>query len=155
MRRISSRWTAWHKWGPLLPLLCLPVACAATYGVGFPVMWAVAVFGTYAAISAAFLPLNWGLADEVEQAGDVLRVRRGSVEARVALAEVQEVRPAGWLQRGQLMLELREPSALGRHIVFLPQANPWLDSGKNAILADLQQRVGEVSDARLSRSSRS
>lgn len=151
MLRISSRWTAWHKWRPLLPLLCLPVACAATYGLGFPVMWAVTVFGTYAAVSAAFLPLNWGLADEVEQAGDVLRVRRGSVEARVVLADVQAVRPASWLQRGQLMLELREPGVLGRHIVFLPQANPWLDSGKNAILADLERRVSAASAARPSK----
>jgi hypothetical protein len=148
MRRISSRWTAWHKWRPLLPLLFLPVACAATYSAGFPVIWAVTVFGTYAAVSAAFLPLNWGLADEVEQAGDVLRVRRGTVEARVALADVHEVRPAGWLQRGQLLLELRKPGVLGRHIVFVPQAGHWFDMGRNAVLADLQKRVGATSRAR-------
>lgn len=148
MLRISSPWTAWRKWRPLLPLAFLPIACAATCAAGFPVMWAATVFGTYAAVSAAFLPLNWGLADEVEWAGDLLRVRRGKVETRVALADVQALRPAGWLQRGQLMLELRKPGVLGRHIVFLPLGNSWPGYRKHPAVADLERRVGQMRDAR-------
>ena len=90
--------------------------------------------------------LIWDLADEVEDHGDWLRVRRGSVEERVNLADVMNVSMNQFSNPRRLSLRLRKPGAFGDEVVFIPQTqglrlNPF---ARNPIAESLIQRVDRL-----------
>ena len=93
-----------------------------------------------------FRKLIWDLADEVEDHGDWLRVRRGSVEERVNLVDVMNVSMNQFSNPRRLSLRLRKPGAFGDEIVFIPQTqglrlNPF---ARNPIAERLIQRVDRL-----------
>ena len=93
-----------------------------------------------------FRKLIWDLADEVEDFGDYLRVRRGSVEERVNLVDVMNVSMNQFSNPRRLSLRLRKPGAFGDEIVFIPQTqglrlNPF---ARNPIAERLIQRVDRL-----------
>lgn len=96
-----------------------------------------------AVFAVVYRLLIWGLADEVRDAGDTLLVRRGSTEARVALADVMNVSLSQFTNPRRLTLRLRTPGVFGDEIVFIPKApvfqfNPF---ARNAIAESLIRRV--------------
>ena len=102
---------------------------------------AMAVFGF-----VLLRKLIWDLADEVEDHGDWLRVRRGSVEERVNLVDVMNVSMNQFSNPRRLSLRLRKPGAFGDEIVFIPQTqglrlNPF---ARNPIAESLIQRVDRL-----------
>lgn len=153
MRKISSRQTYWLKrifpvlWfgilgtaflgelggivhgsfaPPMFPFLLIPVLMA---GFGYVLMRA----------------LLFDLADEVEDHGDSLTVRKGDTTARIALADVINVNAAPFVNPPRIELMLRKDTPLGRKIVFSPQRpftfNPF---ARIPIADDLIRRVEEA-----------
>lgn len=93
-----------------------------------------------------FRKLIWDLADEVEDFGDYLRVRRGSIEERVKLADVMNVSMSQFTNPKRITLRLRKPGAFGDEVAFIPQApvfrlNPFT---RNAIAERLIRRVDQL-----------
>jgi hypothetical protein len=87
-------------------------------------------------------------ADEVVDAGDCLLVRRGSVQDRVELSNVLEVRGEGLRDRSQITLFLAQPGKFGRKIFFIALRNRsfWFQSSDdlsthNDIAEDLARRL--------------
>jgi hypothetical protein len=82
------------------------------------------------------------LADEVQDCGDSLTVRRGRVQESIPLSNVAsaEVASSGGFHR--IIVRLRTRSPLGGRIEFLPQASLWSNLGaiKNVAL-DLTERA--------------
>lgn len=100
-----------------------------------------------------FRRLIWDLADEVEDFGDYLRVRRGSIEERVKLSDVMNVSMSQFTNPKRITLRLRKPGAFGDEIVFIPQApmfrlNPFT---RNAIAERLIRRVDQLRNEGASR----
>ena len=147
MKRISSDYTAWMKWGtPALMTGGLAIIAwleAHSPRGGSPVFWAfLAVLGI--ASLAVYAWYYFPLADSVDDAGDVLVVRRRGVEERVALDNVMlvELHPGGRGKPPRVALQLRTPGRLGGDIVFVPQFG-MMDaySGKNRQVEELQDRA--------------
>ena len=93
-----------------------------------------------------FRKLIWDLADEVEDFGDYLRVRRGGIDERVNLADVMNVNMSQFTNPPRLTLRLRKPGAFGDEIVFIPQTpgvrlNPF---ARNPIAERLIQRIDRL-----------
>ncbi|MDB6084174.1 MAG: hypothetical protein JWN43_2055 [Gammaproteobacteria bacterium] len=65
------------------------------------------------------------LADEVQDCGDYLKVRRGRVEESISFSTVSaaDVTTSAGIHR--ITVRLREPTRLGGQIEFLPQASLW------------------------------
>jgi hypothetical protein len=82
------------------------------------------------------------LADEVQDCGDSLTVRRGRLQESIPLSNVvsAEVASSGGFHR--IIVRLRTRSPLGARIEFLPQASLWSNLGaiKNVAL-DLTERA--------------
>lgn len=91
----------------------------------------------------------WTLADEVHDGGDHLRVRRGSVEERIPLAEILNVSVTTHQHPQRIALRLARAGRLGDEIHFLPDSrfrwNPW---ARNEIAEDLIVRVDRARAAR-------
>lgn len=147
-RRLSSGWTWWHKRKALLwaALLLVGVVWLSLY---FAIPWPLALgVGVPCALVSGCVQffLVRDLADEVEIAGQSLRVRRRHTEIRVALADVERVGMGGWGRHGQIHLELREPGTFGRTISFLPAFGSWrwtLTPG-NSTVDDLRARIARA-----------
>ena len=91
----------------------------------------------------AFRSMIWNLADEVRDGGDFLRVRRGSLEERVPLADVVNVGVSQFTNPQRISLRLRTRGKFGDEIAFLPrqpvlQFNPM---ARNEIAESLIKRV--------------
>ena len=100
-----------------------------------------------------FRKLIWDLADEVEDFGDYLRVRRGGIDERVNLADVMNVSMSQFTNPPRLTLRLRKPGAFGDEIVFIPQTqgvrfNPF---ARNPVAERLIQRVDRLRNEGASR----
>jgi hypothetical protein len=108
-----------------------------------PLPGAIAV----AILCAALIYFFWKtqihrLADEVQDCGDSLTVRRGRVQEIIPLSNVAaaEVASSGGFHR--IVVRLRAHSRFGARIEFLPQASLWSNPGavKNVAL-DLSERA--------------
>ena len=102
---------------------------------------------------ALFRKLIWDLADEVEDFGEYLRVRRGGVDERVNLADVMNVNMSQFTNPPRLTLRLRKPGPFGDEIVFIPQSqgvrlNPF---ARNPIAERLIQRIDRLRNGGTSR----
>lgn len=92
-----------------------------------------------------FKKFVWDLADEVEDHGDYLVVRKGSVEQRVALSAVMNVSMSFSSRPPRLTLRLRQPGAFGDEIVFIPKSQfQWNPFARNQIAESLMQRVDRL-----------
>ena len=90
-----------------------------------------------------FKKMFWVLADEVQDGGDYLVVRRGGEEATVYLKDIMNVSATTNMNPPQVTLRLVHPCRLGDELVFSPATgffslNPFR---KNEIVEDLIVRV--------------
>ena len=100
-----------------------------------------------AILCAALLYFFWKtqthrLADEVQDCGDSLKVRRGRLQETIPLSNVAtaEVASSGGFHR--ITVHLRTPAQLGARIEFLPQASLWSNLGAiKGVAADLSERA--------------
>ncbi len=99
---------------------------------------AMLVFGYF-----LFGKLIWDLADEVQDAGTFLLVRKGPVELRVQLNNVLNVSMSQLTNPKRLTLRLRSPCELGDEIAFIPKAPVWQWNpfARNPIAEDLMRRA--------------
>lgn len=90
-----------------------------------------------------FRKLVWDLADEVQDCGSYLLVRRGGIERRVPLADVMNVSASAFTSPRRVVLRLAARNELGDEVAFIPKMplfalNPF---ARNAIAEDLIRRV--------------
>ena len=93
-----------------------------------------------------FRKLLWDLADEVQDGGSFLLVRKGPVERRIPLANITNVSMSQLTNPKRLTLRLRTPCEFGDEVVFIPKAplfslNPF---ARNAVAEDLLRRVDQA-----------
>ncbi|MBS0431613.1 MAG: hypothetical protein JSS21_04315 [Proteobacteria bacterium] len=107
-----------------LPFLLLPVA--------------MLVFGYF-----LFRNLAWDLADQVQDGGTYLLVRRGSIEQRVQLSDILNVSMSQFTNPKRLTLRLRTPCQFGDEIAFIPKLPAWQINpfARNPVAEDLMRRV--------------
>ncbi len=108
-------------------------------GVGILTMFLV-----YVVLKARF----HRLADQVIDCDDRLKVRRGRTEVVILLSNIvkAEVATGGGILR--IALSLREPSALGGRIEFLPQASLWSNpAGVRRVAMSLTDRANQTHGA--------
>jgi hypothetical protein len=84
--------------------------------------------------------LVFDLVDEVWDAGADLLVKNGGHEVRVPLAELVNVSYCPLLSPQRVTLTLRQPTALGREIAFVPPRR-FIPFARSPIVDDLIQRV--------------
>ncbi|HET7451782.1 MAG TPA: hypothetical protein VFL12_03525 [Thermoanaerobaculia bacterium] len=150
MVRISTRQTAFLKRGfPVFWVVILAVIAVSVYADprAVPRDKAIVYYGVIPPIAL----LGWflwrkllaDLADEVWDAGGELIVRNRGVEAHVVLSNIVNV-DCEWVTNPQrITLTLREPSVLGREIVFAPLVQ-WVLMRRSPIADDLVRRVDEA-----------
>lgn len=81
------------------------------------------------------------LADEVWDEGDVLRVRFGAEEERIALADVINVGYTQFVNPPRVTLTLSQPGRFGREVSFSPQRRFLSPFRRNPLIAELIERV--------------
>lgn len=87
------------------------------------------------------------LADEVEDHGDWLLVRRGDVEEKVLLTDIMLVKDSGRGDSPRIVLRLLKPGGFGRQIAFMPRRdvgwsfNPF---AKTEVGEELTERVRQA-----------
>ena len=147
MRRISSRWTFFYKWV-------------------FPAFWfgIVAIFlavGLYSALGGGRTPpgpflivplfmlvagfffmrkLIFDLVDEVWDEGNVLLVRNGGREERIALADVMNVNYSPFVNPPRVTLSLRGTISAPRDVTFCAPVR-FIPFSKSPVIDDLIRRV--------------
>jgi hypothetical protein len=93
-----------------------------------------------------FRKLLWSLADEVQDGGSYLLVRKGAIEKRISLADVLNVSMSQFTNPKRVTLRLRSPCEWGDEIAFIPKMpvftfNPF---ARNAVAEDLMRRVDQA-----------
>lgn len=90
-----------------------------------------------------FGKLVWNLADEVQDAGSYLLVRKGSLEQRVQLGNILNVSVSQFTNPRRLTLRLRRPCEFGDEIAFIPKAPVWQWNpfARNPVAEDLMRRA--------------
>jgi len=82
------------------------------------------------------------LADEVLDAGDHLRVRKGAIEIDVPLAEIEGVRESLFQkQPPRIELLLKAPGPFGRVIAFIPSRYSLMPLTRSELTYELRERV--------------
>jgi len=130
MRRISSRFTWWHK-------KAFPVFGFGFLGV-FTLIWVFAVIQQRApaltllfllAIAAfSFFQMRWlvsPLIDEVFIDNDEIIVKNRGQEDRFPIANILSVKDSTFVHPERIVLTLKEPCLFGGGIVFLPSWRLW------------------------------
>ncbi len=146
MRVISSALTTFHKrvvpvlWaGVLAVLLATSIAsrepaAIVMAGVGLAVIGGLAL--------VILKRLVWDLADEVQDYGDYLVVRRGDEEERIPLANIVKVDGTRFVNPPRVTLCVAPATRFGEEIAFMPvmkfKFNPV---AKDAIVTELSGRV--------------
>ena len=93
-----------------------------------------------------FRKLLWSLADEVQDGGSYLLVRKGAIEKRIPLADVLNVSMSQFTNPTRVTLRLRSRCEWGDEIAFIPKMpmfslNPF---ARNAVAEDLMRRVDQA-----------
>ena len=147
MKRISSRWTFFHKRGvPVIwfGILTFIVIFAAWTGKSGEVTIAIVMFilmGLFGYFMMKLLVFD--LVDEAWDAGDYLVFKNNGIEESVRLENVMNVSSSTLLNPPRITLTLRTPSRFGKEITFSPPAsmNPFKAFKKSPIVDELIQRV--------------
>lgn len=150
METISSAQTAFSKrvfpvlWTGMLVFLVF-IAIASRGWRQQPMMLAAPAFMAVVGIFM-FRKLVWNLADEVQDGGSYLLVRKGSVEERVQLANIMNVSFSMFSNPRRMTLRLRTPGKLGDEISFIPKVpffgfNPF---ARNPVFENLIARVDQA-----------
>jgi hypothetical protein len=147
MKKISSDWTWFTKWG--MPIIFLgPLTLIFASG-----LWnAIAEPGS-ASLGLIVVPLImagmfylmmrkfiFDLVDEIWDDGDALVARNKGVEARIELRKIVNITDLTTANWPRVTLLLREPCELGSSVSFHPVGSRSFFRG-NAVALDLIQRV--------------
>ena len=153
MNTISSKQTYFSKrvfpilWlGGVAIFLVIGLATATSHKVPVDPMLLVVPVVMLAFGFVLFRKLLWDLADEVQDGGSFLLVRKGPVEQRIPLANISNVSMSQLTNPKRLTLRLRTPCEFGDEVVFIPKApllslNPF---ARNAVAEDLMRRVDQA-----------
>lgn len=151
MKKISSGATRFYKW--LLPLfwfgflvffVTVPYWQFPDRGPERgPDLFFLVVPGFMAAIGFYFMKtLIWTLADEVQDGGDYLLVRKGSDQERIALSNVMNVNASTYMNPPRISLRLVKAGRFGAEISFLPVTGLRINRfAKNPVAEDLIVRA--------------
>lgn len=107
-------------------------------------MWMVVAMPVLMTAFGFFLmkKVIWDLADEVEDHGDSLRVRKGGEEERIPLGNIMNVNASTNMSPQRITLRLVRPGRFGAEVAFIPAMqfsfNPF---AKNPVAEDLIVRV--------------
>lgn len=98
-----------------------------------------------------FRKLFWGLADQVQDGGTYLLVRRGHIEQRVLLSNILNVSMSQFTNPRRLTLRLRTPCEFGDEIAFIPKSSGWQLNpfARNPVAEDLLRRVDNARNGRV------
>lgn len=93
-----------------------------------------------------FRKLLWTLADQVQDGGSYLLVRRGSIEKRIPLGDIFNVSMSQFSNPKRVTLRLRTPCEWGDEIAFIPKMpslglNPF---ARSSVAEDLMWRVDQA-----------
>jgi hypothetical protein len=92
---------------------------------------------------AIFRVFVWNLADEVDDFGGYLVVRRGAQEARIALEDIVDITCPVLVNPQRITLRLAAPCALGDTLHFLPKLHFSLNPvARSPVFLNLKERVG-------------
>ncbi len=148
-RRISSRNTFFYKrafpfiWFGLIALLV--AVMILTSHTGRPAPPLIVYLAPVLLLAVGYFVVRRlvsDLADEVYDEGDALRVRFGSDEERIPLANIINVSYAGLTNPQRITLTLRTPGRFGRQVTFSPPRR--LFGGlftDNPLVSELIERV--------------
>jgi len=125
MELLSSKLTFFMKW--VVPVVWT-VGIAVFVGIALathawgkdPAMLMTPVIMLLAG-TIMYKVLIWNLADEVRDGGNVLIVRKRSIEERVPLSEIINIGITQFTNPQRLTLRLRTPGKFGDEIVFMPK----------------------------------
>ena len=146
MERISSGFTFFSKW--LFPLAwcgflgffvyeAVRNGAAQSDPMFLIVPMVMAVFGVF--VMRKFV---WDLADSVDDCGSYLLVRRGSIEAKIELANVMNVSASTFQNPPRITLRLVKPIELGKEVSFCPRSPFFLNPfARNTVAEDLIERI--------------
>ncbi|UOF16665.1 hypothetical protein IEQ11_08515 [Lysobacter capsici] len=143
MIRISARMMVVYKWiAPAMSLLILAAASLQWSKSDGAWPWYFWVFFALAIIAAAAHGVKMGrLADEVVDHGDYLRVRRGSIEESIPIADIEKISSSHAFRPARVTLLLRRPGRLGDRVSFIAREN-WLGFYvESTAVVELRQRI--------------
>jgi hypothetical protein len=156
LTQISSRWTWWtKKFTPLFVFVGIPSLLLLPKDEDFG---GIKGYLMLALLFVVALVCWWffvaDLADEVEDHGDWLLVRRGDVEEKVLLANIMQVKDSGRGDSPRIVLRLVNPGRFGRQIAFMPQQdsgwtfNPFAKTEIGAaLIARVEQARAQLRNA--------
>jgi hypothetical protein len=147
MKKISSGWITFYK--RMFPLLWF--GGLASFAVSGVTRGAVAE-GEWMVVAMPFLmaafgfvlmkKVIWDLADEVEDYGASLLVRKSGEEERISLSNIMNVNASTNMSPQRITLRLARPGRFGTEVAFMPPMwfsfNPF---AKNPVAEDLIVRV--------------
>lgn len=147
-RRISSRNTFFVKrvfpilWVGILGLFVVTAFATARRGQAPPLAIFIVPLAMFALGYFVMRRLVFDLADEVYDEGDVLRMRFGTEEERIPLANIINVSYSGMTNPPRITLTLRTPCRFGREVTFSPP-RPFFGPlfGNNPLVKELIERV--------------
>jgi len=152
---ISSSLTRVHK--QLVPVIWLVVLALVLSGAiasreAAAIVTTVGCAGVMSAIGFVLMKkLVWDMADEVEDHGDYLVVRKGDEEERIALTNIRKVRETKLVNPPRVTLSLVSPGRFGTDIVFTPAMKFRLNPlAKHPLVNDLNARADLARARRLS-----
>lgn len=143
MKRISVRSIVFYKWiAPAMTLLLLAAAAVQWSKSGGVWPWYVwALFMAATTVAAAHSMIMGKLADEVVDHGDHLRIRRGSIEENIPIADIETISTNHAFRPARVTLRLRRSGPLGDLVSFIPRQN-WLGMYvESAVVVELRQRI--------------
>lgn len=125
MKRISARSMTFYKW--IFPLLWFGglatfLFVALTQDIGARGRWPALLVPLVMMVFGFFLmkKLVWDLADEVEDHGDWLLVRKGGEEDRIPLSNIMNVNSVMHMNPPRVTLRLVRPGRFGNEVSFSP-----------------------------------
>ena len=130
------------------PLVGLMLA-ASIYNKQIEVWVAVAglaLLGVYAWLVRRFV---WSMIDEVTDCGEYLLAKRGTVEDKIFLTDIEDVIDRPYGRPPKAIVRLRAKSAFGWSVVFAMTTERDAADGVKDIAADLRHRVRIASAAPL------
>lgn len=146
-KRVSSRNTFFLKrvfpvlWFALVALSLVAGLAGARAGKPVPPLVFIVPLLLFVIGYVVMRKLVSDLADEVFDEGDALRVRFGSDEERIALADVINVGYTQFVNPPRITLTLRHPCRFGKEVSFSPPSSFFSPFVRNRYTSELIERV--------------
>jgi hypothetical protein len=151
MQVISFKNTILFKRGIWLSAAALVACIAAPFALDgglrqnpAPSLFAMGVVGAFFVFFLRRTQIH-RLADEVQDCGDHLRVRRGRTEETIRFSNIAIAEVATGSGIHRITLRLRKSTKLGGQVEFLPQASLWSNVSRvKRVAADLTDRAHQA-----------